>query len=94
MFNSLSPGILSDAGPDASYSPPEHQVIQINDTDMLVGTNDEKADWHHNAKNHRKRRPLWPDPDRIPQSWRDDFAETAIRGMFAAVIVLSGGQAA
>jgi hypothetical protein len=94
MFNSLSPGVLSEAGPDATYSPPEHQVIKIDQSDMLVGTNDEKADWHHNAKNPRKRRRLWPEPDQIPQSWRDDFSAAASRGMFAAVVALSGGRAA
>src|SRR5437868_10069394 len=47
LFNSLSPGISARPNPG--------QVI--------VGTNDPKAAWHHRGTTTIPARPLWPDPE-------------------------------
>ena len=94
LFNSLSPGTLSAGGADASYSAPPGQVVRMGANDLVVGTNVPYATYHHNAKNPRAHRPLWPEPDQVPQAWHEDFAETAARGLTQAITLLVKGRAA
>lgn len=94
LFNSLSPGLLAENGADATYTAAPNQVVESGVNDLIVGTSVPYATYHHNAQNPRRRRPLWPEPDRIPATWQEDFAETAGRGIAQAVILLTEGRAA
>lgn len=87
LFNSLSPGVLNEAGADASYSPPDGQVVRPSPGQMIVGTNVVYA-----MRNHRTR-PLWPDGDKLPKEWLDDLADQASGGMADAVALLARGAA-
>lgn len=93
LFNSLSPGTVTDVGPDASYTPPSDQVMRLGSTDLVVGTSVAYAAYHHDAKGKRARyrRPLWPEPDRVPETWMEDFSGAAGRGLAAAIGLLAGG---
>lgn len=83
LFNSISPGQLSTNGPDASYSPPDNQLLKDLPGELIVGTSVRYAAAHQNGKRVPQRRIL-PEPDRIPASWLEDFSEHATEGFVAA----------
>lgn len=98
LFNSLSPGVLTEMGPDAAYSPPYAQIVKIDEPGaMLVGSNVKTASIHQNgtrADHSEKgrgaiRRQLWPEPAQIPAAWQARFARTATRGLVAAVQLIA-----
>lgn len=84
LFNSLSPGLLNESGPQASYAPPEGQTIETGPGDLIVGTSVRYAAAHQYGRRVPQRRIL-PEPDRIPAAWLEDFAEQASEGFAAAV---------
>lgn len=84
LFNSLSPGLLNQSGANASYAPPEGQIVETGPGDLIVGTNVRYAAAHQYGVRVPQRRIL-PDASRIPASWLEDFAEQATEGFAAAV---------
>lgn len=84
LFNSLSPGVLSENGPDAFYSPPEDQVVEEQPSSLTVGTSVEYAKFHQDGK-----RPLWPQDGSIPQEWVDDMVEVGISGLLEIGSILN-----
>lgn len=84
LYNSLSPGELVQNGTTASLLPAPNQIIEDRPGELIIGTNVPYAAAFH------KRRPLWPEPDQIPQSWFDGIAEVAVGGLIAAVKLLHG----
>lgn len=87
LFNSLSPGELSESGPDANLAAAsEHQIIEFRPGEAIVGTNVPYAGPFH------RRRPLWPSV--LPQSWVDAMARRASEGLAMAVQIIVGGRAA
>lgn len=86
LFNSLSPGELSEAGPDAQLAAAESQVLESRPGEVIVGTNVPYAAPFH------KRRPLWPSV--LPQSWLDAMNRRAAEGIARAVEYIVGGRAA
>lgn len=94
LFNSLSPGELSASGADAAYQAPDGQIVEHHPGELIVGTNVAYAAAHHKAKNPRRRRPLWPEADQIPQAWWSYFSRQAAGGMRFAVELIVGGRAA
>ncbi|MGE3410127.1 MAG: hypothetical protein AB7I37_25310 [Pirellulales bacterium] len=93
LFNSLSPGILSERGPDASYSPPDGQALIDNPGELLVGTNVDYAKYHQGDDEQPGRRRIWPRADEIPASWLEDFSETAASGIPVAIQMIARGAA-
>lgn len=85
LFNSISPGTLTRTGASANYAPTPEQVVKELGASMLVGTNVAYA-----AANH-KRRPLWPESDQLPESWAEDFQESAAEGIPIAVQMMAEG---
>jgi hypothetical protein len=83
LRDSIQPGILFEQGPEANYQSPAGGQDQLFDVDtpgkLIVGSNDKKASWHHNAKPPRKRRRLWPET--FPSDWWRQILGTAISGL-------------
>ncbi len=94
LFNSLSPGALTTSGADASYAPPAGQVVEHRPGEVLLGTNVEYAAYHHEAKSLKRRRRLWPEPNRIPESWWRSIINQANGGLVDAITLLVRGRAA
>lgn len=78
LFNSLSPGIINEAGPDASYSPAENQVVEDQPGMLIVGTSVPYAYYH---QVNPGRRPIWPNNGELPDVWMDDIIEVAVSGL-------------
>ena len=81
LFNSLSPGVLTVVGPDATYSQPtgeggEMQVVEQLGDGLLCGTNVEYA-----ARHHFGRRPFWPVDGNLPEAWLVECAEVGSSGI-------------
>jgi hypothetical protein len=93
LFNSLQPGILSEMGPDASYSAPDGQIVIDRPGELLVGTNVEHGRHHQGTPERPGRRRFLPRPDEIPQDWHDDFAAQADAGLPAAIEMIARGAA-
>lgn len=89
LFNSLSPGVLAESGPDASYSPPADQVVEDKPGSLAVGTNVEYAKYHQGDDDKPGRRRLWPNADEVPASWQEDFNETAASGIPVAIEMIA-----
>lgn len=84
MAGSLQPGVLYQNGPEARYDKPtgmggEDQIFEEHPGRIVLGSNNEKADWHHNAKNPKRRRRLWP--AEIPTGWWREILGTCISGL-------------
>lgn len=75
LFNSLSPG-LADAKPKA-----EGSVMRTERGAVVFGTNVPYGAHHHYAKNPKRRRPLWPDPQNWPSRWWKSILTEATRGV-------------
>lgn len=73
LYNSLSAG---------ESVTPEGQIIEDRPGELIVGTNVPYAAAFH------KRRPLWPEPDRLPQAWLDDIIAVTIGGVQQGVQIL------
>ena len=99
LFNSISPGTLTENGPDASYTPPDAQVVELLPGAVLVGTNDVTATFHHRGtrKDHTEpgrgsiRRQLWPAADKMPESWLRQISRAASSGVPAAIRLIAQG---
>jgi len=76
LFNSLSPGVVTDSGADAGYVPAVDQVADADASSLTVGTAVSYARWHHYGK-----RPFWPRDGRLPDSWWEDILEVAWSGI-------------
>lgn len=76
LFNSLSPGVLAESGPDASYSPPDQQHVEQRPGELAVGTNVAYAGYHQNGK-----RPLWPKDGNLPGGWWEEILDAARSGL-------------
>ena len=81
LFNSLSPGVLSERGVDADYSPPtadggSFQVVRSEADGLYVGTAVEYAERHQNGK-----RPIWPKDGRLPAEWWEQILEVGASGL-------------
>lgn len=93
LFNSLSPGILGELGPNASYTSPDGQIVVDRPGELLVGTNVEYAKYHQGDEENPGRRRFFPRPDEIPQHWHDYFAEHADAGLPIAIEMIARGAA-
>lgn len=91
-FNSLSPGVLSEIGASATYSPEDGQVVEEHRGELIVGTNVKYMGAHHSPKNNKRpTRRLWPEADRIPDRWWSDFRKQASGGFAAIVNIIARG---
>ncbi len=84
LRNSILPGVLYENGPDATYGKPSgnggsNQIFDNLPTQIIVGSHDKKANWHHNAKSPRRKRRLWPDG--FPSDWWKQILGTAVSGL-------------
>lgn len=84
MRQSIQPGALIESGgPGASYQPAgglggADQEFTDEPGRIIVGTNDQKARYHHHGKGRRKRR-LWP--EEFPQEWWQQILGVAVSGL-------------
>ena len=76
LLNSLSPGMASP-----------NQVLVLGRGDIVLGTNRKGAAAHHHGvpKRNLPQRRLWPDPDKWPDSWREDVLDAARDGMIQVI---------
>lgn len=86
LRGSLLPGSLDETGgPEAHYRKPSGIGSQDQEFDIsvsgqvIVGTNVEYAVHHHNPKNPRRKRRLWP--ERFPDGWWREILGAAISGL-------------
>lgn len=93
LFNSLSPGLLTSKGPDASYSPTPNQVVREGNGEVFVGTNVPYARAHHEGKRTKLRR-LWPAAEKIPATWLNYLLRQASSGLQKGIELLAGDRAA
>ena len=95
LFNSLSPGQLDGAGPDAVYSSPtsdggSQQVFELLGNGVIVGTSVPYGIYHQEATSPNRLRPFLPTgniPERWEQNWLDAglvALEVGARQMFEA----------
>lgn len=90
LFNSLSPGELTDAG----YSPPaedggENQIFEIGDSQVRVGTNVPYASVHQHGSRQRNipARPFIPDEDYpVPEIWWQRWIGVANEALSAVLV--------
>ena len=99
LFNSLSPGRISEDG--TSYSPPsgpggDRQLLLEAAGEVVIGTKVEYAGYHHSDQDRSGKLPqrrLWP--KRIPWDWWEDVKAVAKRAIPQIVIEIvnrAGGQ--
>ncbi len=80
LRDSIQPGVLLENGAEATYQKPANQLFDVDTPGkLIVGSNDKKATWHHNAKPPRKRRRLWP--ERFPSDWWRQILGAGISGL-------------
>jgi hypothetical protein len=92
LLNSLSPGIMSDLGPDAVYQKPsdeggDKQIFDVLDHGVIVGTNVAYAAAHQygSKKQGIPARPFLPEPKNIPALWWKGWANAANKAMAAGI---------
>jgi hypothetical protein len=96
LRQSLQPGQLSEAasGPGAEYNKPNgaggtNQELETSLAGcIVVGTNDEKAKYHHHGKGKRRRR-LWP--SQFPTDWWNQILGAGIAGLVRIAELYNGG---
>lgn len=76
LFNSLSPGVLTEDGPDASYGKPDQQHVEERPGEIAVGTNVKYAAYHQNGK-----RPYWPKDGNLPGAWWEEILDAGRSGI-------------
>ena len=86
LFNSLMPGVFSEAGPTANYSPPADQVCDFTPGKLVAGTHVEYAQYHQNASDTGRLRMLWPKS--LPQLWKDHLTEQLKLGLIQIIVIL------
>lgn len=84
LLNSLSPGELSGGAASVVYTPPgepggEQQIMQAIEQGVIVGTNVPYA------AACQKQRPFLPDENRIPEAWRERWAESTKQAIVVAI---------
>lgn len=85
LRGSLQPGMLLETGVEATYDKPSGVggQLQYFDTGLphqvVVGSADRKASWHHAAKSKHRRRRLWPES--FPEDWWNQILGGAISGL-------------
>lgn len=87
LFNSLSPGVLVEAGTDANYSAPSDQIVEDAPGLLYVGTSVSYAGYHQNGK-----RKLWPDNGELPELWVEDLVDVAASGLQRIGELISKGE--
>ena len=81
LLSSLTPGVASGG----SYSPPDGQVMRLEPGSITVGTSVPYAAAHHQGLGKMPKRPLWPEPDQIPDKWWATMLATATDGIATAL---------
>lgn len=82
MFNSLSPGVLSQDGVAASYSASPGQIVDADGAGVLiVGSNVEYTKYHQGTSDKPGRRPIWPVDGELPAEWWEDMLDAAVTGL-------------
>lgn len=85
LRNSLQPGTLIENGPEARYEQPSSSggIDQIFDVAepfrVIIGSRVKYANYHHNAKNPKRRRRLWP--SRFPSEWWRRILGVGVQGL-------------
>jgi hypothetical protein len=87
LFNSLSPGVLSSPGPNATYAPVANQVFDIQSNGVIVGTSVPYAIFHQEGKN--KPRPFLP-KDKVPEKWEERWLDAGLEALTVGVRQLFG----
>lgn len=90
LRQSLQYGVLSEAGPAADYQPQPNQVYDSQSGQLVVGSRAPHAAAHHEAKNPKRRRRLWP--ERFPSDWWRQILGTAQSGLVRIASLFGGGQ--
>jgi len=88
LLASLSPGAPPTAS--GSYSAPEGQIMRPGRGSVTVGTSVPYASAHHRGTGKMPKRPLWPDPSRIPARWWATMTATTTDGIATALVRLIG----
>ena len=79
LFNSISPGVLTEDGASAAYAPPSGDQLVTDQPGMLiVGTNVPYAYYH---QVNPGKRPLWPKDGNLPAEWMDEIIDVAVSGL-------------
>jgi hypothetical protein len=79
LFNSLSPGTFAESGVDASYSPPDGQVVRLDlPGEFFVGSNVDYLFFHQVQPGDR---PVWPKDGNLPEIWLIEIAEVGASGL-------------
>lgn len=83
LLNSINPGTIAGD----SYTPKPGQIATLSHGELLVGTNVAYAATHHYGRADKgiPARPLWPEANQVPQSWRNDFNDAMQRGVAKAI---------
>lgn len=81
LLRSLEPG-LEDAP-----KKPANQILRVRAGEITVGTTVEYAERHQNGDPARNlpARPLWPEPQNLPDAWWEAINAAILRGMLRAV---------
>jgi len=91
LRRSLQPGTIREYGPDAEYDPKNSDQIFESGTDQVViGSRDRTAAFHHYGKGRRKRR-LWP--ERFPDDWWRQVVGSVRGGIMQFVLYFGGREA-
>lgn len=83
LFNSLSPGVITFLGVDASYSPSPEQLVQEEADGLLCGTNVAYGRDHHFGDPSRNlpARSFWPLDGELPEAWMVEIVEVGASGL-------------
>ncbi len=92
---SLTPGMIQESGPRATYSKPggnggSEQHFDNQPDQIVVGTNVKYMGYHHNAKSATRRRRLWP--EHLPSEWWQGILNIAISGLVRIGELYQGGR--
>ena len=98
LRRSIQPGLISESGATATYSPKDaSQIFDEGISDVVVGSRDPKAAFHQNAKKLTHgdgqkgtvRRQMWP--DELPDRWADEIVGQIEQLISRLPAILAGG---
>lgn len=94
LFNSMSPGVLSSVGPDASYTKPtakggDQQIFNVRPGAVVVGSNVPYAATHQYGRGHVPQRKMLPvSTFDIPEVWWDRWLAIGEKALEAGARLL------
>ena len=98
LRKSIQPGLISESGATATYSPKDaSQIFDQGISDVVVGSRDPKAAFHQNSKKLTHgdgqkgtvRRQMWP--DELPDRWAEEIVGQIEQLISRLPAILAGG---